>query len=186
MNFRKATLGLTVLVGLLATVVWNLKPEAEQSKSSAISSDYRLLDFKMMAFNEQGRESFSLAAPLLERDPAGKTVLVTKPVFQFPGRTNEVWTARSDTAWVSDRAREVQLRDNVTVLGPPSSQGKQVELFTQKLTIFPKEYRIIGKDWVNISYGDSIMKGLGVEADIKQHRVQLLSKVQVHYAAKNL
>ena len=186
MNYRKATAGLTVLVGLLALVVWNLKPEKDKSKSTALQSDYRLLDFKMTAFNEQGQESFSLTAPKLERDPAGKTVTVTKPVFTFPNENNELWTARSDTAWVADKAREVQLRDNVTMLGPVSEQNLQIQLVTQKLTVFPKENRIIGTDWVNISYGDSIMKGLGVEADIKQHHVQLLSKVQVHYAAKSL
>jgi lipopolysaccharide export system protein LptC len=185
MNYRKATAGLTVLVGLLAMVVWNLQPEEDQGKTTAINSDYRLLDFKMMAFNQQGRESFSLAAPLLERDPAGKTVTVAQPVFTFPGSENEVWTAHSDSAWVSDKAREVQLRDNVTILGPPSTEGLQIKLTTQKLMIFPKEYKIVGNDWVNINYGNSIMKGFGLEADIKQHRVQLLSKVQVHYAAKN-
>ena len=184
MNYRKATAGLTVLVGLLTLVVWNLQPTEDLSKTATINSDYRLLDFKLMTFNEQGRESFSLAAPLLERDPAGKTVTMTKPVFTFPGSENEAWTARSDSAWVSDKAREVQLRDNVTMLGPPSTEGLQIELTTKKLIIFPKEYKIIGNDWVNINYGNSIMRGFGLEADIKQHRVQLLSKVQVHYEAK--
>jgi lipopolysaccharide export system protein LptC len=186
MNYRKSTAGLSILVGLLAFIVWQLQPEKKQKKSSALNSDYRLMDFQMKAFNEQGQASFSLAAPLLERDSTGKTVIVSKPVFSFPGEANEVWLAHSDSAWVSDKARIVKLQDNVKIIGPPSQSGQQLELSTSQLSIFPKQNRIIGDDWVTIMHGNSILKGLGLEADIKQHRVQLLTKVQAHYVVKTL
>ena len=186
MNYRKATAGLSVLVGLLAIAVWNMQPKIKQTKGDALTSDYRLLDFQMMAFNDEGQASFSLSAPLLERDSAGKTVIVSKPVFTFPGDANEVWLARSDSAWVSDKARIIKLRDNVKIIGPPSQSGQQVEFNTSELTVYPKQDLITGDDWVTIRHGSSILKGLGLKADIKQHRVQLLTKVQAQYAVKTL
>ncbi|MBP6299929.1 MAG: LPS export ABC transporter periplasmic protein LptC [Arenimonas sp.] len=184
MNYRKATLGLSALVGVLSLIVWNIRPQQNIKSTESNQSDYRLLDFQMTAFNEQGNESFSVAAPLLERDPTGKTLTVKQPVFTFPGKNQEIWHARSDSAWVSEKAREVQLRNNVTITSPVSDLGLQTKFSTNQMTIFPKENRIHSNEWVTISHGTSILKGLGLEADIKQRRVQLLSKVQAHYAPK--
>lgn len=184
MNYRKATIGLSLLVAALSIIVWNIRPEDKLPTIQSDKSDYRLLNFQMTAFNEQGNESFSLTAPLLERDPAGKTISITKPEFIFPGEGKEQWHATADSAWVSEKAREVQLRQNVTIHSPASPAGVQAILRTKQLTIFPKEDRIQTNEWVTINHGSSILKGLGLEANIKQHRVQLLSKVQAHYAAQ--
>ena len=185
MNYRKATLGLSLLVGVLGIVVWNMRPEKTQTQAGSSRSDYRLIDFTMMAFNEDGQESFSLSSPLLERDPLGKSLAISKPAFAFPNDTGEVWRATSESAWVSDKAREIELRQQVRIIGPVSPQGLQTVFSTEKLTVYPKQNRIHGDDWVTISHGTSILKGLGLEADLKQHRVQLLTKVQAHYAPKD-
>lgn len=185
MNYRKATLGLTLIVASLGLVVWNMRPENSESANQALKSDYRLLDFTMMAFNDKGQESFSLSAPLLERDPEGKSLAISQPAFTFPGDKNEIWTASAGSAWVSDKAREVELREQVRIIGPNSPKGLHTEFNSERLSIFPKENRIHSDEWVTITHGTSILKGLGLEADIKQHRVQLLAKVQAHYAPKN-
>lgn len=185
MNYRKATLGLSLLVGVLGIVVWNMRPEKTQIQADSSRSDYRLIDFTMMAFNEDGRESFSLSAPLLERDPQGKSMDISKPAFAFPNDAGEVWRASSESAWVSDKAREIELRRQVRVIGPLSPQGLQTVFSTDKLTVYPKQDRIRSDDWVTITHGTSILKGLGLEADLKQHRVRLLAKVQAHYAPKD-
>lgn len=185
MNYRKATLGLTLLVAALGLVVWNMRPENSQQSTQALKSDYRLIDFTMMAFDEDGKETFSLSAPLLERDPEGKSLTVSKPAFTFPDQDNQIWTANAESAWVSDKAREVKLREQVKIVGPRSPRGLHTEFNSDVLSIFPKENRLHSDEWVTIRHGTSILKGLGLEADMKTRRVQLLAKVQVHYAPKN-
>lgn len=185
MNYRRATVGLTLLVAALGLVVWNMRPEKTQKTAQALKSDYRLVDFTMMAFDEHGKETFSLSAPLLERDPEGKSLTVSKPAFTFPDQNSQIWTANAESAWISDKAREVQLREQVKIIGPKSPKGLRTEFSSDVLSIFPKENRIHSDEWVTISHGTSILKGLGLEADMKTRRVQLLAKVQVHYAPKN-
>lgn len=184
MNYRKATLGISLLVGILGVVVWNMRPEKGQKQTAAVRSDYRLLDFRMAAFDENGKESFSLSSPLLERDPQGKSLAISKPAFTFPNDAGEIWQATAESAWVSDKAREIQLRQQVRIIGPVSPNGLKTEFSTEMLTVYPKENRIHSDQWVTITHGTSILKGLGLEADMKQHRVQLLAKVQAHYAPK--
>lgn len=185
MNYRKATLGLSLLVGILGVVVWNMRPEKSQKQAAAVRSDYRLLEFRMTAFDENGKESFSLSSPLLERDPQGKSLAISRPAFAFPNDAKEIWHATAESAWVSDKAREIQLRRQVRIVGPVSPNGLKTEFNTEMLTVYPKENRIRSDQWVTITHGTSILKGLGLEADMNQRRVQLLAKVQAHYAPKN-
>lgn len=182
MNYRKATWALSLLVGALGLVVWNMRPEKNLIRPDSGRSDYRLVDFKMMAFNETGQEAFSLSSPLLERDSQGKSLLVAKPEFAFPNDAGEIWRARAETAWVSDKARDIELRKQVNIVGPVSPQGLQTVFRTEMLTVNPKQNRIHTDEWVTITHGTSILKGLGLEADLKQHRVQLLAKVNAQYA----
>ncbi len=185
MNYRKATLGLTLAVAALGLVVWNMRPEKSQKTNQALKSDYRLVDFTMMAFNDKGEEAFSLSAPLLERDPEGKSLTISKPAFTFPGDDDGRWAANAGSAWVSDKAREVQLRQQVKIIGPLSPKGLRTEFNAERLSVFPKENRIHSEEWVTITHGTTILKGLGLEADMKTRRVQLLAKVQAHYAPTN-
>jgi LPS export ABC transporter protein LptC len=182
MNYRRATLGLSLLVLGLGLVVWNMRTVSEQQKSSVAKSDYRLVDFRMLAFNEQGEINFSLSAPLLERDTEGKSLNITRPEFTFPDSNEHVWKANAKRAWVSDHAHEVKLLESVAITGPKSKRGQIIEFQSEALSIFPSENRIHSNQWVTIRHGKSILKGQGLEANMKQRRVQLLSKVQVHYA----
>jgi lipopolysaccharide export system protein LptC len=137
----------------------------------------------MHAFNEDGKTAFSLKSPLLERDPDGKSLTIQKPVFVFPGEeTSQNWGAVADSAWVSDRAREIRLQQNVLISGPVSPKGLKTEFSAAELSVFPKENRLRSTGLVTVSHGRSILSGVGLEADMKQRRVQLLSKVTARYA----
>ncbi|MFZ9362764.1 MAG: LPS export ABC transporter periplasmic protein LptC, partial [Arenimonas sp.] len=65
MNYRKATLAMSVAVAVLAMVVWDMRGERDQQAEKTARSDYRLQDFSMHAFNEDGKTAFSLKSPLL-------------------------------------------------------------------------------------------------------------------------
>ena len=176
---------MSLLVAALGVVVWNMRPEKDTRGATSVHSDYRLIDFQMHSFDENGNINFSLAAPLLEREPDGKSLIIEQPQFTFPSKTQQLWHASSDSAWVSDRAREVQLRKNVIITAPKSPRGVISQFSSNQLSVFPKENRIHSDEWVTIRQGTTILKGLGLEADMNQHRVQLLAKVQAHYAPTN-
>jgi lipopolysaccharide export system protein LptC len=182
-NYRKATLAMSVAVAVLAMVVWDMRGERDQQAEKTARSDYRLQDFSMHAFNEDGKTAFSLKSPLLERDPDGKSLTIQKPVFVFPGEeAGRNWGAVADSAWVSDRAREIRLQQNVLITGPVSPKGLKTEFSANELSIFPKENRLRSAGQVTVNHGRSILSGVGLEADMKQRRVQLLSKVTARYA----
>lgn len=181
MNYRKATLGIAVLTGAMALLVWNMHKQETREKSVSARSDYRMQDFLLQAFGEDGKPAFSLRSPLLERNIDGKSVDILKPRFEFPDKDGSNWHAASETAWVSDRAREVQLRRNVLITGPVSARGLQTEIRIEQISIFPKEKRMASDRRVTIQHGTSILEGTGLEADMNERRIRLLAEVKARY-----
>ena len=181
MNYRKAALGIAVLTGAMAVLVWNMHKQEAREKSVSARSDYRMQDFLLQAFGEDGKPAFSLRSPLLERNIDGKSVDIQKPKFKFPDKDGSNWHASSETAWVSDRAREVQLRSNVLITAPVSANGLNTEIRIDQISIFPKEKRMASDRRVTIRHGTSILEGTGLEADMGERRIRLLAKVKARY-----
>ena len=181
MNYRKASAGIAILTAALALVVWSMHKQQVRVKTVTAQSDYRMQDFLLQAFGEDGKLAFSLQSPLLERNSDGKSVDIEKPVFAFPDKDGENWHAVSDAAWVSDRAREVQLRKNVLITGPASPLGLETEIRIDQISIFPKEKRMASDRRVTIRHGTSILTGTGLDADKDARRVRLLAEVKARY-----
>ena len=164
--------------------VWQLQPKPRPLAPVPAHSDYILKNFELTSLNERGEESFSVAAPHLERDPGGKSLSILAPRFSFPDRKQGRWLATSETAWVADKGVEVRLNDKVLFTGPPSPSGERTRFSTARLQIFPKQDLALSEDSVTVTRSDSILQGTGLRADMKAHRIQLLANVKGRYAPR--
>ncbi|HEX5693500.1 MAG TPA: LPS export ABC transporter periplasmic protein LptC [Arenimonas sp.] len=120
---------LVTAIALGSYAAWQWQQQRVPPPEAVPRSDYVLRDFELTALNDQGTEAFTLRSPYLEREPDGRSLDIRLPVFSFPGESG-TWNARSDTAWVSDRAQEVQLRGAVELLGPASDSGLRTRFTT--------------------------------------------------------
>ena len=184
----KRPLMFSVLLAGAATLagvgVWQLQPAPRPLAPVPTRSDYILENFELTSLNERGEESFSVAAPHLERDPGGKSLSIRKPRFSFPDRKDGRWLATSDAAWIADKGVEVRLNDNVLFTGPASPSGERTRFATAHLRIFPKQDLALSEDSVTVTRADSILQGVGLRADMKAHRIQLLANVKGRYAPR--
>ena len=172
-------LAVAVVAGL---AVWEMRPKATAGKSSASRSDYILENFELTSLDQDGKESFSVKAPHLERDPGGKSLTITLPQFSFPDKKEGRWLVTSGSAWVAEKGVEVRLIDSVEMLGPPSPLGDRTRFSTARLQIFPNKSLALSDDAVTISRADSILHGTGLRADMQSHHIQLLANVKGRYA----
>jgi lipopolysaccharide export system protein LptC len=184
----KRPLFFSALLAVVATAtgiaVWQLQPKPGPLAPVPARSDYVLENFELTSLNERGQESFSVAAPHLERDPGGKSLTVRKPHFSFPDKQEGRWQATSDTAWIADKGVEVRLNDNVLFVGPPTPSGDRTRFATAHLQVFPKQDLALSEDSVTVTRSDSILRGDGLRADMKAHRVELLANVKGRYAPR--
>lgn len=172
-------LAVAVVAGL---AVWEMRPKPTVGKSSSSRSDYILENFELTSLDQDGKESFSVKAPRLERDPGGKSLSITLPQFSFPDKKEGRWLVTSGSAWVAEKGVEVRLIDSVEMLGPPSPLGDRTRFSTARLQIFPNENLALSDDAVTISRADSILHGTGLRADMQSHHIQLLANVKGRYA----
>jgi lipopolysaccharide export system protein LptC len=107
-----------------------------------------------------------------------------KPNFSFPDKQEGRWLATSDKAWVAEKGVEVRLIEQVRFTGPASPRGERTRLATEHLQVFPKQDLAMSQDPVTVTRADSILQGTGLRADMKAHRIQLLSQVKGRYAPR--
>lgn len=173
-----------VLLAAAALTGWSLWRErgAAPLAAGVARADYVLEDFELVALDERGRESFTLRAPRLARDPSARTLDIATPVFRIParpgGRTGD-WNIRSDTGWVSADGDELRLRGDV-LASSVDIDGQPVTMATQQLNVFPETKRATSPVAVTLRQPGLILNGHGLEARLDARRMHL-NDVRVRY-----
>ena len=174
---------LLLAIGLGSYAAWQWQRNRVPPAEPAQRSDYILRDFELTALGKDGLEAFTVTAPHLERDPAGKSLTLQQPRFGFPSREGR-WNARADSAWVSPGAEEVRLIDGVSLVGPAERSGLRTRFNTPLLSVFPDTGRASTDERVNITQGESRYAGTGLRVEMDTKRFQLLNDVKGHYAPR--
>lgn len=177
-----ALLAAAILLGSIA--VWQLRTREVAPVAAPDRSDYVLRDFQLVTLNAEGKESFTVRGPYLQRDIAGKSLSLVKPRFTFPHTGGGRWNASSEAAWVSPDADQVHLLRDVVMVGPPSATGVSNRLETARLLVLPDVEQASTDSRVTITQGDSILEGTGLRADMKAKRFDLLNQVKGSYASR--
>lgn len=184
MNWR-AMITLALLLGAIASgwSVWTQRRKEAEPTASVARSDYVLIDFELTALNPQGKESFTLRAPRLVRDPKDKTMDIATPLFLIPpseGTGNDAWEVRARNGWVNEGGDELRLRDNVT--GTSSGvKGSPTQLTTQELNVYPDKRKARSPNKVVITQPGSILSGRGLELDLGTKQYSFQSEVRHRY-----
>lgn len=176
-------LGLLALV-LVSLAVWQWSQRRVPPAPLPERSDYILRDYELTTLDQDGRESFTVRGPYLQRDIGGKSLSLVQPRFSFPASQGGRWQARSEAAWVSPDADQVHLLRRVEMVGPPSEAGQRVRFATERLRVLPDLDQADTAGQVTVTHGDSILVGTGLAVDMQAKRFQLLNDVKGHYAPR--
>jgi len=175
---------LLLAVVLVSLAVWQWSQRQVALVEAPQRSDYILRDFELTTLDQDGKESFTVRGPYLQRDIGGKSLSLVQPRFSFPASGGGRWQARSEAAWVSPDADEVHLLRQVEMLGPPSPAGLRTRFATERLRVLPDADQANTAGQVTITHGDSILEGTGLDVDMTAKRFQLQNDVKGHYAPR--
>ena len=180
MNWRA---GLTIVL-LLAAIAcgWSVWTHSLGSTETTIStrSDYVLHDFELVSLDSQGKESFTLRGPRLQRDPGAKSMTLDTPVFQVPDRHGNYWDVRALRGLVPDDGKQLQLRGKV-VATSPEQVPPPTRIEADELNLFPGENRATSATVVTLTRPGLTMRGRCLQADFDRQQVSLLSDVHTRY-----
>lgn len=182
------TLGLLAAAIVTGWAVWTNREPARAPVASDARSDYVLQDFEVVVLDDQGRESFTLQAPRLERHPGDRTMHIPSPVFfipvapakdQVPTR-DAGWIVRAANGWVSANGEELRLQGGV-VAKTGEQSPRPATMTTEQLNVFPEANRATSPSTVTVTQPGSILSGQGMEALLDSKRVRFSSNVKVRY-----
>ena len=186
MTRRWPLLAMLMLTALLASWgAWLLRIQPPVADTTGPQrSDYTVDDYRLVVLSKQGVESFASSGPYLARNPYDETLNLNQPRFNFPSRSGKGgdWTAGSDSGWVSAKGDEVRLKRSVVLDGPVIVDTDQTHLRTEQMTVFPQPQTAHSDLLVTVTRGASILRGTGMNANLKTNRLELLSKVSLHNA----
>ncbi|MDF2817513.1 MAG: hypothetical protein K0S73_1453 [Stenotrophomonas rhizophila] len=185
MNWRTALGGLLLVAALFSG--WSLlrnRDKAEIVAGDDASKDYVLHDFQIIALDEQGRESTTLRAPLLERTRSDETMTIQTPLFLLPDRDGNHWELRSDTGWVSATGDKLRLTGNVSGDSPRVPSIPPTTFRTEQLDVFPKENRATSDGLVTLTRPGMVQSGVGFALNSSDKTYQFLSQVKSRYTPR--
>lgn len=177
------TLVLLVAALLSGWAAWWQRDTVKATETVSTRPSYLLRDFELVALDGQGKESFTLRAPELAQSPADKTMSLRTPTFLLPDKSGARWQVTSRTGWVAADNSEVRLRGDVIAVSPPTAD-RPTTMKTEELNVFPDKNEATSAVLVTVSAPGSTMRGTGLQADLENQRIQLLSKVSTRYEPK--
>lgn len=174
-----------LLVGVLLSgwALWSQRDRGAGEVHAAKRPDYVLNDFQIVVLDDEGKESFTVRAPRLERDPEVKTTDIVTPEFEIPprpGSTSTPWLVRAKTGWIDAEGKELRLRGQVQA-DSTNPRGKPVQVRTDELNVFPDDNRATSAALVTVTEPGFILNGRGLEADLDAKRIILTSDVKARY-----
>jgi len=185
MNWRTAIGGVLLVAALLSG--WSLLRDRNKPAPAAgddASMDYVLHDFQIVALDEQGKESTTLRAPLLERSRADETMVIATPLFLLPDRDGNHWELRSDKGWVSATGDQLKLTGNVSGDSPKVPSVPPTTFRTDHLDVFPNDNKASTDALVTLTRPGMTQSGVGFELNSSDKTYHFRSQVKSRYTPR--
>lgn len=178
----RAVVILLLSIGALAAgwAVWRQQRPPPTVEATDTRPDYVLQDFELTALDGEGKESFTLRAPQLERRPDDDTMSLVTPLFLIPDEEGQHWEIRSKQGWVSADQEEIRLSGEVKA-NSPASTVRPVTMNTDSLKVFPRRNHAETDDVMTIVQPGSILSGRGFAVSTATKRYVFRSEVKTRY-----
>lgn len=184
MSWRGGLILILLLGALLSGwAVWKQRQPPERAVVNNNRPDYVLHDFELITLDGQGKESFTLRAPNLSRQPGDETMTLTTPLFLLPNGEGQYWEVRSERGWVSADHSEIRLDGSVKANGPADAL-RPLTMNTDRLSVFPQKNQARTDAVVTIVQPGYILQGRGFVVSTITKRYEFRSEVMTRYAPR--
>jgi lipopolysaccharide export system protein LptC len=187
-NSRQIAVALLLVVAVLGTG-WMLLRERERNAPAQFTgpprSDYQLHDFELASYDDQGRLAFRLDSPRLTHDDARSAFHVDAPEFRFFNDDGNAWDATARTARIDTRSKRVAMRDQVRLTQTSGAPGERLVVTSQALDADTNARRLTSDTTVTVQRPGSILRGIGLDADLDTRHFELASAVRGRFEVRN-
>lgn len=163
---------------LVQVAIWWLKPPPKPRQlTGPPRSGYTLTDFTFYAYDTDGRLSFRIRSPSLERRESDRSLFIDKPHFMLPpenGEPGEPWRGHSEYGWINADNTMIRLMGQVDMYRAAFKHVPSAEIHTSDVTAWPGEHRLATARPARMRQGTSRMSGIGLRANLDSKYLELL------------
>jgi lipopolysaccharide export system protein LptC len=179
-----ATIAIALAAGVAQILLWWFGPAPRTNDFvGPPRSGYTLTDARMTEFNAEGKPSFHLQSPHLERREGDDSLYLNSPTFQLPANQAGVpdWQGKSLYGWVNKSGTELKLQGPVDMRRAAFRDAPAAQIQTADITAWPKQNRLETAAPARMVQGGTRISGIGMRADLNDKHLELLDDVHATF-----
>jgi lipopolysaccharide export system protein LptC len=179
-----ATIAIALAAGVAQMLLWWFGPAPRTNDFvGPPRSGYTLTDARMTEFNAEGKPSFHLQSPHLERREGDDSLYLNSPTFQLPANQAGVpdWQGKSLYGWVNKSGTELKLQGPVDMHRAAFRDAPAAQIQTADITAWPKQNRLETAAPAQMVQGGTRISGIGMRADLNDKHLELLDDVHATF-----
>ena len=176
-----------VLAGLMALLTFWIYQTVEQQGSKIDGShrhdpDYIMENFVTTQTDAIGKLRYVLVAAKMEHYPDDDSTVLKQPTFTQYTKNKPYTKIKGLKANVSSDGEEIEVLDDVVVVRQASADKGEMQVLTDKLTIFPNQDLAKTDRPVVIKQAPkTVIHATGMIYDKNKKTIQLFKRVNAHY-----
>jgi lipopolysaccharide export system protein LptC len=132
-------------------------------------------------YNTEGKLINSLQTPHSQHTPNKDKHLLQNPYIVITQPNQPAWEITAETATITEHGQKVILKHNVLVHQPQSPDTAESTFITESITYFPKTQTAHTKKAITFTQPGHTIKAIGMEANLAEKSVRLLSHTRGYY-----
>ena len=182
---RTTRRGIIGLVMLTTVSFWANRLQDDETLEPVADLDpklnYVLRDFELQFFDEYGRPTINLRAPVFRNNPNLELGTIESPELKL-NQAKVVWNLTADTATVTADKEHVQLLGQVVVRRTETTTGNWINLETREVQIEVTPQTAVTRQPVHMNDGLNTASAIGLALDLKSNTFILKEQVKATYA----
>lgn len=175
--FALLTIVAVIVASLLLARQQGAAPAATAVQESAGGEGYSARDARLVQTGANGVPLYTLNAATIRQLPNERQVRLTGVQLSFRDSDGNVWTATSDRGQLEQTTQQVQLAGNVHISGAPPGEHGPAQIATETLAVDIRNDLVSTRDPVTLLWSGRRLSAVGLNANLKDHHVDLESAV---------
>jgi len=167
---------------LFALVDWNPVTQEVTAQPELRQVDFFVINAHRVQFEPDGRLHSELASPKIEHLLGSEISLLETPDLLLYQEDGQPWRIQSEKAEVSPDGKQVELIENVRISHQDKKNGDTL-VTSPQITLFTEDNYATTNAPVRIEAMHGVTSGIGMQAWLKERKLNLLSTARGQYEA---
>lgn len=174
-----------VIVG--ASILLICRDDSLKRENSELSTKHMnafMHGLNVIQYDLKGNIQISISAPISKHYPKDDLLYLSHPKVIVYTEDRIPWDISADYGNSTHNHQIVKLWGHVKLHQPENQHSVETTIDTEALTFYPKKSLVLSDEKVSIAQPGSLIEGRGINADLKNGIIQLLSQSRGRYAGK--